>query len=256
PVSIEAESIKRVSEGKIIAEGSVVVKYRGEVLKADRIIYDKKSRKIFMEGNVKIKTEKYNFRAEKGWTDENGTNGEFYTVEGIIERYYYIKAERIKKSGKKYYFYNGEISTCSFDQYDWYIKTKKGILIKDDSIKLYNISLRFCGIPVLFTPFFSYPATNRKTGFLFPEVGTDSYNDFKYSQSFYLILTRHSDMTFTFDYRNRQGKGLDVEYRNRLSTDSYYTGNFTVFTENSGGKWWQNRKYPPLKNRWRIYGKI
>ncbi|MBK3333027.1 LPS-assembly protein LptD [Persephonella atlantica] len=255
PVSIEAESIKKVSETTVVAEGSVIVKYKGEVLKADKIIYDKKNKKIFMEGNIKIKTERYNLTADKGWIDEKGANGEFYRVTGVIEKYYYIKAEKIKKFGNRYYFYNGEISTCSFDQYDWYIKTKKGVLIKDDSIKLYNVSLKFCGVPVFFTPFFSYPATNRKTGFLFPEIGTDSYNDFKYTQPFFLVLTRHSDMTLTFDYRNQQGKGIDVEYRNRLSTDSYYTGSFTVFTENSGGKWWQNRIYPPLKNRWRIYGK-
>ncbi len=255
PVSIEAESIKRVSETVIVAEGSVVVKYKGEVLKADIITYDKKNKKIFMEGNVTIRTDRYNLKAEKGWTDEDGINGEFYNVEGVIENHYYIKAEKVKKLGKKYYFYDGEISTCSFDQYDWYIKTKKGILIKNDSIKLYNVSLRFCGIPVLFTPYFSYPATDRKTGFLFPEIGTDSYNDFKYLQPFYLVISRHSDMTFKVDYRNKQGKGIDVEYRNRLSPNSYYEGNFAAFTENSGGRWWQNRSYPPLKNRWRIYGK-
>ncbi len=255
PVSIEAESIKRVSETTIIAEGSVVVKYKGEVLKADRIIYDKTNKKIFMEGNVDIQTSRYSIKAEKGWVDEKGVNGEFFNVKGIVEKHYYIKAERVKKSGDVYYFYDGEMSTCSFDQYDWYVKTKKGILIKDDKIKLYNVSFKFCGVPVFFTPFFSYPASNRKTGFLFPEIGTDSYNDFKYTQPFFLVLTRHSDMTFTFDYRNQQGKGLNIEYRNRLSTDSYYRGNFVVFTESSNGKWWENRSYPPLKNRWRLYGK-
>jgi len=253
PVSIEAENIQKKPTGELIAEGSVIVKYKGKVLKADRIIYDQKNKKIYLYGNIKLKTEKFDITAKEGWIDEEGINGDFYDVSGVLEKHYFIKAEKIKKRGDKYIFYNGEFSTCSFDQYDWYIKTKKGIFIKDKQVDFYNVSMRFCGVPVLFSPYFSYPASGRKTGLLFPPIGQDSYNDFRYVQPFFLILTRHSDMTFTYDYRNIQGNGLDVEYRNKLSSDSFFKTNFTVFTEKSG-RWWEGRDLPPLENRWRVYG--
>jgi len=254
PVSIEAQKINRKTTGEIVAEGDVVVKYKNRILKADKIIYDKKNKIIHLYGRIHLKTERFDLRAEKGWIDEEGNNGEFFNVEGVVEKYYYIKAEKIKKIKEKYIFYDGEFSTCSFEHYDWYIKTKKGILIKDDKVQFFNISLRFCKLPILFSPYFSYPATSRKTGFLFPQIGQDSYNDFKITQPFYLVLTRHSDMTFTYDYRNKQGNGLDIEYRNKLSSDSFYTGNFSFFTENEG-RWWENRDLPPLKNRWRVSGR-
>ncbi|SNZ09950.1 LPS-assembly protein [Persephonella hydrogeniphila] len=253
PVSIEAESIHKKPTGEIIAEGNVIVKYKGKILQADRIVYDQKNKKIYLYGNIKLKTEKFDITAQRGWIDEEGVNGDFYDVSGILEKHYYIKAEKIKKRGDKYTFYDGEFSTCSFDQYDWYIKTKKGVFIKDKQVDFFNVSMRFCGVPVLFSPYFSYPASSRKTGFLFPQLGQDSYNDFRYVQPFFLILTRHSDMTFTYDYRNIQGNGLDIEYRNKLSSDSFYRTNFTVFTEKSG-KWWEGRDLPPLENRWRVYG--
>ena len=254
PVSIEAQKIERKKSGEILAEGDVIVKYGNRILEADKIIYDKKNKIIHLEGNIHLKTGRFDLKAEKGWIDEEGSNGEFFNVEGVVEKYYYIKAEKIKKLKEKYIFYDGEFSTCSFEQYDWYIKTKKGILIKDDKVEFYNISLRFCKLPVFFSPYFSYPASGRKTGFLFPQIGQDSYNDFKILQPFYLILTRHSDMTFTYDYRNKQGNGLDIQYRNKLSSDSFYNGNFSFFTENTG-KWWENRTLPPLKNRWRVSGR-
>ncbi len=255
PVSIEAENIQKSPSGEVIAEGNVVVKYKNSILKADKIVYDQKNKKIFLYGNISLKTDRMDIRGKEGWINEKGDRGEFYQVEGVIEKRYYIKARKVRLDGNRYYFYDGDFSTCSFDQYDWFVKTKKGILIKNDRVEFYNVSLKFCGLPVFYSPYFSYPATGRKTGLLFPEIGSDSYNDFKYVQPFFLVLTRHSDMTFTFDYRNQQGKGLDVEYRNRLSSDSYFTGNVVVFNENSPGKWWEGRKMSPLKNRWRIYGK-
>jgi len=255
PISIEAENIQKSPTGEIIAEGSVIVKYKNSVLQADKIVYDPSRKIVFLYGNLILRTDKMDIKGKEGWIKEDGSEGEFLQVEGVIEGKYYIRARKIKIEGKKYYFYDGNFSTCSFDQYDWFIKTKKGILIKDDRVEFYNVSLKFCGLPVFYSPYFSYPATNRKSGFLFPEIGSDSYNDFKYVQSFFLVLTRHSDMTFTFDYRNRQGKGLDVEYRNRLSYDSYFTANFEVFNEKGEGKWWEGRGMSPLKNRWRVYGK-
>ena len=257
PVSIEAENIYRENDGKIIAIGDVVVKYKNETLKADKIIYDQLQKKIYLYGHIRVKTPKYDLTGTEGWIDEKGYYGEFKNVKGVIDGRYYIKAERVKKEKNKYHFYNGEFSTCSFDNYDWYFKTKKGILIEKKEIVFYNISLRFCKIPVFFSPYFSYPATSRKTGLLFPEIGNDSYNDFKIIQPFFLVLTRHSDMTFTFDYRNQQGKGLDIQYRNRFSSDEFYTGDFIVFNENDpDGKWWQGRKGKKLRNRWRVHGKL
>ncbi|WP_457639398.1 LPS-assembly protein LptD [Persephonella sp.] len=255
PVSIEAENINKTPSGKVIAEGNVVVKYKGSVLQADRIIYDRNQKIIYLEGNISLKTENMDIRGKKGWINEDGDRGEFFDVEGVVEKKYYIKARKVRLEKDRYLFYDGEFSTCSFDQYDWFVKTKKGVLIKNDRVDFYNVSFKFCGLPVFYSPFFSYPASGRKTGFLFPEIGSDSYSDFKYRQPFFLVLTRHSDMTFTYDYRDRQGMGLDVEYRNRLSSDSYYTGNFTVFNERTAGKWWEGRNYPPLRNRWRISGK-
>ncbi|WP_029520081.1 LPS assembly protein LptD [Persephonella sp. IF05-L8] len=257
PVSIEAENIYRENDGKIIAVGDVVVKYKNETLKADKIIYDQLQKKIYLYGHIRVKTPKYDLTGTEGWIDEKGYYGEFKNVKGVINGYYYIKAKRVKKVKDKYYFYDGEFSSCSFDNYDWYFKAKKGVLIENKDIIFYNISLRFCKIPLFFSPYFSYPATSRRSGFLFPQIGSDSYNDLKVVQPFFLILTRHSDMTFTFDYRNQQGKGLDIQYRNKFSAEEFYTGNFVVFNENSSnGQWWQGREGKKRRNRWRLYGNL
>ena len=255
PVSIEADVIKRERNHKITAIGNVVIRYKQITIKGDKIVYDRLNKRIYFYGNVILKTADMNVVAEKGWIDEKGEIGEFFQVKGLIERNFYIKSSKIIKEKEKYIFYNGEFSTCSFKQYDWYIKTKKGVFIKDNKVQFFNVSFRFCEIPILYFPYFSYPATGRKSGLLFPEIGSDSYNDFKYVQPFYLVLTRHSDMTLTFDYRNRQGKGLNIEYRNRLSSESFFNSNFIVFNESKIGKWWEGRNVPPLKNRWRVYGK-
>ncbi|NPA12780.1 MAG: LPS-assembly protein LptD [Aquificae bacterium] len=254
PVSIEAQNIQRKPPDKIIAEGNVVVEYKDKILKAERIEYHQKEGRIYLYGNVYIKDSEREIRASRGWVSEDGKNGELFDVQGVIKGIYHIKADRIQIKDNVYIFYNTTFSTCPFDQYDWYIKAKKTVFIKDDRVIFKNISFKFCDIPVFYSPYFTYPASNRKTGLLFPEIGTDSYNDFKYLQPFFLVISRHSDMTITFDYRNQQGKGIGVEYRNRLSEENSVKTNFMVFSENSGGDWWNGRETSPLRNRWRVYG--
>ncbi|WP_456401034.1 LPS-assembly protein LptD [Persephonella sp.] len=254
PVSIEAEKIEKESEDILKAEGNVVVHYKDYVLYADKIVYDQKKDIIHLINNIKIKTKDFNLSGERGWWDVSNEIGEIYNIKGILYGKYYVKAKTLRKVKDRFYFKKGEFSLCNFDQYDWYFKSSKGSIKEDDKLIAYNLTFRFCGLPLLYTPVFYYPTGSRQSGFLIPIVGQDTYNDFTLKIPFYLVTGRSSDMTVTYDYRNKQGQGVDLEFRYRFSRYSLLKTQFFYFKEKSDGFWWDGRNIDPLDKRWRIYG--
>ncbi|WP_457641713.1 LPS-assembly protein LptD [Persephonella sp.] len=255
PVSIEAEKIEKDTDGKLIAEGNVIVHYKDYVLSADRIIYDPDDENIYLEGNIRIKTKSFDLEGDKGWWNVETEEGEIFNIKGIVYKKYYLKAKSLRKKGDRFYFKKGEFSLCPFDRYDWYLKSSSGSIKENDKLIAYNLTFRFCKVPVFYTPLFYYPTGSRETGFLIPIIGQDTYNDVTLKLPFYLVTGRSSDMTFTFDYRNNQGLGLDVEFRYKFSKNEMFKGNIFYFKEKGEGFWWEGRDISPLENRWWIHGK-
>ncbi|WP_457621392.1 LPS-assembly protein LptD [Persephonella sp.] len=254
PVSVEADRIERDPSGRLIAEGNVVVHYKDYTLYAEKIIYDQSKDIIDLKGNIRVKTGNFELEGKEGWWNVKDETGEIYNIKGVMYGKYYVKAKSLRKKGDRFYFKKGEFSLCPFDQYDWYFKSSSGSIKEKDKLLAYNLTFRFCKVPLLYTPIFYYPTGSRQSGFLIPIIGQDTYNDFTLKIPFYLVTGRSSDMTFTFDYRNNQGQGLDVEYRYRFSRYSMFKGDIFYFKEKGEGFWWEGRDINPLKNRWRIYG--
>jgi LPS-assembly protein len=254
PISIEADKIERKNE-KVIASGNVHVKYKDFNLSADKIIYNSKNKKILLKGNIFLTGKNVTIYAKEGWIDIQGKEGEFKDITFILEGKYFVRAKKLWKKGDYFYFKKGEFSQCRLDQYDWYIKAHKGKVKEEDKLQAYNLTFRFFNIPIFYAPYFTYPTVRRKTGFLTPEFGRDSYNNIFVKIPFFYVLDKSSDITATVDYRSGQGEGLNLEYRKKFSKRSRLTAEFFYFRDKGNGGWWEGRDTAPLENRWRLKGK-
>ena len=114
------------------------------------------------------------------------------------------------------------------------------------------MSLRFFKVPVIYVPYFLYPLAERKTGFLVPTIAQDTYNDIILKIPFFYVLNRNSDLTFTYDFRNKQGNGIDFNYRNRFSKNHLFNGDIFYFAEKDLDTLWKKRETQKIHNRWRI----
>jgi len=100
-------------------------------------------------------------------------------------------------------------------------------ILKADRIKLNSntgmgtarqASLRFKGIPFLYLPYFTYPITDdRKTGLLFPSLGSSDNRGFEVTQPIYWNIAPSYDMTIEPRYMSKRGTQLGTE--GRLLTD-------------------------------------
>lgn len=88
-------------------------------------------------------------------------------------------------------------TTCRADNYDWYIQAESMSL--DQSTQegvARNAKIVFKGVPILATPYLSFPLDDsRKSGLLPPTVSITSRAGFEYLQPYYLNLAPNYDLT-------------------------------------------------------------
>ncbi len=83
---LEIQSEIQSEENNILrAEGDVIVSFKGNYLKADRVIYDKLNKTLKADGNVELILKEQVFRAEVIKYDFKSKKGEFLKVKGFIK---------------------------------------------------------------------------------------------------------------------------------------------------------------------------
>ena len=253
-VYLEADSIEKIKKSTIIAKGNVVLKYKDIIVKSKELTFDQINKSINYNTKTEIISPKFKIVSDSGWYNLDNKSGEFYNVSIILENKYFIKAREVNKKGKIFFFKQAKFSSCPFTYYDWFVYSTSGNVKKDDYLRAKNVFFLFCKVPLFYTPYFLYPTSKRKTGFLPFSISQDTYNTFMLKIPFYWAINRTSDATITLDYRNKQGKGLEVEYRKRFSPYSEIKLKPFYFKENSIAPWWNGRGTDRIKERWLLSG--
>jgi LPS-assembly protein len=77
-----------------------------------------------------------------------------------------------------------------------------------------NARLEFMGVPIFYTPWISYPVTTqRKTGFLLPNISRSDSRGLEFDLPYYLNLAPNYDATLTPRVMTKRGFELDSDFR-------------------------------------------
>ncbi len=224
PWQIEANEIFYDDTSSLyIAKGNVTITKQDKTLSADYISFDHKTMKAYAKGNVIMTAGEDTITGSSIDIDLETQTG---TVENgfvfVKENNFYIKGEKIQKLGENtYYVENASVTTCEGENPDWII-TGKSIKVTLEGYGLVkHAALWAKKVPVLYTPFFVFPAkTKRQSGFLPPEIGySDRWGGY-FIQPFFWAINESSDATFYEHYMHRRGHKLGLEYRYVLSEQS------------------------------------
>jgi LPS-assembly protein len=106
-------------------------------------------------------------------------------------------------------------TTCPLGNEDWMLTASDIDISQRSGIGIgRGVRLDFKGVPLLYTPFISFPVSNqRKSGFLFPTLGTSSRSGSSLSIPFYWNLAPNYDATLEPTYFTKRGAKLDTEFR-------------------------------------------
>ncbi|MDR1164047.1 MAG: LPS assembly protein LptD [Candidatus Accumulibacter sp.] len=138
-------------------------------------------------------------------------------------------AERLDLEGENHYnMTNARFTTCSPDNYDWYLKADELKLDFDkEEGRGRGAALYFKDIPLFYTPILPFSLSNaRKSGFLAPSFGATSNVGAMIRTPYYWNIAPNLDALVTPQLLLRRGLLLDSEirYLDRRSDGNYARG--------------------------------
>ena len=233
-VILEADNISEEEDSNIIvATGTVEATYGGRILRADRLVYDRRTGKVRATGNVVILGEdgtqqfadevEVNERLDDGYAVGFSTrlptggvataNSAVRQPNGInaLDQAVYTACEVCEEEGKRP---------------TWALRARRAILDENNDIISYRDAvLEVGGIPVFYLPYFFHPdpSAGRRSGLLVPNIGVSTRLGFVYGQPYYQVLSDSSDLTVTPTFYSQVRPLLEAEYRK-----SFWSGDLNV----------------------------
>ena len=202
------------------ARGNVRISKADKQLTADLVRFDHKTMRAYAQGNVVLTVGQDILSGSSLEIDLDKQVGSIEDAYLFLkENNFHITGHKIQKTGKNTYHIDAAtLTTCDGDKPDWKI-TGKDIKIKDNgSGTAKHATLHVRNMPVLYSPYFYYPARgDRQTGFLIPEFSSSERKGEEYIQPFFWVISDSSDATFYTDYMTTRGMKLGAEYRYILS---------------------------------------
>ena len=216
---LTADSLVSFNDSEILeATGNVLLTRGDEFLKADFARYYLGSKWVYLSGNVQVRMGRDIINAEEAEFDLGNRVGWMKRGRVFVEGpHAYISGETIRKYyGDVYSFQQAQITTCDGDNPAWSMRADEVTLEIDGYAHMKDSQLLVKGTPVMYMPYFLYPAkTTRQTGLLLPEYGHSSTRGFFYNQPFFWAIDESSDILLNAGYMTKRGPTAGIQYRTR-----------------------------------------
>ncbi len=198
------------------ARGKVKLKRDGSLIEADEMIYNAQTSDVAATGNVKYTDPDVFVTGSRAEFNLDSKTGKLYDAEVFFRKdNYHISGKVLRKKGENYYASpEATFTTCDGPAPDWSFKGKNIDIVTGDRLKARDVSFRIKQVPVLYTPYLAAPIqTERKTGFLMPEVGYSDIKGLHINIPFFWALSENRDLTIELDNYSKRGLGKGLEFR-------------------------------------------
>ncbi|MBZ9884230.1 LPS-assembly protein LptD [Mesorhizobium sp. CA10] len=216
----------------VTAVGGVQIDYGGNKLVAQRVVYNRDTKRLVASGAVEL----INSDGTKVNSDHIDITDDFadgfvnaLRVETIDKAYFAAEsAERM--GGVLTTFHNGVYTACEpcEDKPDkaptWRIKARKIIWNGEKkTVRFENSNFEFFGFPLAYLPAFEIadPTVKHKSGFLIPGIVYNNHLGVGIKVPYYFALSPTYDLTVTGSGYTKQGFLGEAEWRQRFNNGQY-----------------------------------
>lgn len=206
-----------------VARGNVQISKADMRLTADFIQYDHKAQSAYARGNVVLTVGQDILSGSYMEIDLENQMGHIENASLFLkENNFHITADKIQKTGENtYQIDEATLTTCDGPKPSWKISARDVKVKADGAGTARHATLRARNVPVLYTPFFYYPARkDRQSGFLTPEFGESERKGYQYNQPFFWAISESADATFYGYYMSNRGIKPGAEFRYLLNERS------------------------------------
>src|SRR5262245_16580245 len=216
PIEYEADGVEATRDGKMLLQGDVLIQQGERTLKTRNAEYDSESQSFSVDEKVEYADPNLKVSGTSAQVDQVGgatfEGAEFELKErnarGSADRIQVTRENQLKLDNLRY-------TTCPLGREDWVIRASDIDIRQRAGLGFgRGVRLDFKGVPILYTPFLSFPVGNqRKSGFLFPTLGTSTRSGTSLAIPWYWNIAPNYDATFSPTYFSKRGSKLDSEFR-------------------------------------------
>lgn len=215
-IEIKADAADVSVEGKGALKGNVVVRQGDVELRAGEMQIDKPGQYVRSVGSIE-------------YTDPlvhvTGTGGSYSAAAGAeFEGAHFDLRERGARGAADrlaltpdgvLHLKNVTFTTCPVKHEAWELKADSITLDTRNDIGTGRATrVDFLGVPLLYLPWVSFPlSSERKSGFLFPSIGSTSNNGFELAVPYYWNIAPNADFTFQPVEYTKRGADLGGDLR-------------------------------------------
>ncbi len=225
PTFLFGDHVTSRIEEEVVVEGNAEIRKTETVIRAKRMEYNQETDNVKLLGDVRLNQAGNRFEGpelELNLTDYKGffdqPNYQFYQTGG------HGKALRVDFVSERNAIANfASYSTCKRPENldgkpwkpDWILNADSIDFNMDDDIATAKgVHLRFQDVPILATPYFTFPLSGARTsGFLSPSFTSDNQSGFIFTQPYYWNIAPNRDATFTPSTVGKRGINYEGEFR-------------------------------------------
>ena len=210
--------------------GNVEFHYRGYILHADKVVYNRATTELDAEGNVQVTGGPNDvlFNADHGDMLLNMHIGRFYQVHGSQgvrsngHSMVYSTANPFLFSGRvliqlgegNYRIVDGTMTNCRLPKPDW-VLISHSIALANGEASTRNSVFKLFGVPLFYLPYLRHPVddTGRESGLLIPVLSNSSIKGFVVGEQIYWAINRSMDMVAGVEYYSKRGWAPNGDFR-------------------------------------------
>lgn len=230
PPKVERDAVRFLSADRITgdearnftATGRVSLRQYGAAITADRVDYAAQTDTAVATGNVRLERlgdtatgPRLVYRISEGTGEMERPVFEIPKREDRRSASRGAAERAVLEGEDRSRLLRAEYTTCPVPRDDWMLRV--GELELDGKRQVgtaWNATVWFLGMPILYSPWLTFPTNNaRKTGFLPPTLGSSGRGGFELSLPWYWNIAPDQDATVTPKLFSKRGLQLGGEYR-------------------------------------------
>ncbi len=216
-IDLEADSAAASADRVITLSGDAVIRYGGRQLQASDIIYRQQAGEIEASGGIRFTGPDLLVTGDSALVQSEEERG---TLHGIVyalpNQHARGRASLLSLEGaKRQRLEKATYTTCAPGNRDWLLSADEVEIDHDDgTVTARGAKIAFMRVPILYTPYISFPLDDRrKSGLLFPKIGTTDETGIDVSIPWYWNIAPHRDLIITPRIMSDRGTMLGGKFR-------------------------------------------
>jgi len=238
--TLEADQQRAVGK-TFYADGHVDVLYQNARLRADHVEYDSETQVVIARGHVQLDYLTQHVEADDARYELRTGRGTFHHVKGtfamqrrpsatllISPNPLYFEAEEADRLDENTYrVHKAWLTVCKPDRPTWKFYAPAATIRLKKSVHLENGNFRVFSVPVLYLPYATIPAEERRdSGFMIPDIGDTTQKGFVIGDSVYWAPLDWMDLTLGAADFSERGWSQKGEFRMRPWENAQFNASY------------------------------